>query len=84
MPLTRVMPLVPSVIAKYWHAMTNNEESSQYFDLISQVVDDNLRLKWEAEISAAELGRLHRPERMDIMGNKLKNGMCQASIRFQT
>jgi len=56
LPLTRVMPLVPSVIAKYRRAMTNNEESSQYFDLISHAVDDNLRQKWETEISAAERG----------------------------
>ncbi len=82
LPLTRVMPLVPSVIAKYRRAVSNNEESSQYFDLISQAVDDDLQQKWEKEISAAENGRLDRPELMDIMGNQLKNGMCEAIISF--
>ncbi len=82
LPLTRVMLLVPSVIAKYRRAVSNNEESSQYFDLISQAVDDDLQQKWEKEISAAEHGRLDRPELMDIMGNQLKNGMCEAIISF--
>ena len=82
--LTReVMVLVPSVITKYCRAMTNNEDSSQYFDLISQAVDDTLREKWEKEITTAESGRIHRPELMDIMGNQLKNGMSIDIISFQ-
>jgi len=54
LPLTRVMPLVPSVIAKYRRAVSNDEESSQYFDLISQAVDDDLQQKWEGNISGRE------------------------------
>ena len=74
------MPPVPAVIAKYRRAVTNNEESIQYFELLSQAVDEELRERWESAISAAERGRIEKPELMDIMGNQLKNGTCLVDI----
>jgi hypothetical protein len=70
-------PPVPSVIGKYRRAVVNQKESTDYFDVISNAVDEELLVKWEAEIKKAESGRVNKPEMMDIMANKLKTGTPQ-------
>lgn len=65
---------MPSVIGKYRRAVINDRESTEYFELLSSSVDDELRQQWEVAIARAESGRIQHPELMDIMGNQLKTG----------
>ena len=69
-----MMP-VPAVIAKYRRAVLHDRESAEYFDLLSQSVDEELQSQWENAITAAEVGRIANPQLMDIMGNQLKHGI---------
>jgi len=69
-----MMP-VTMVITKYHRAVFNDRESKEYFDLLSQSVDEELQSQWENAITAAEVGRIAKPQLMDIMGNRLKHGI---------
>jgi hypothetical protein len=64
---------VPSVIKKYQRVALNSQDSIEYWEDLSKGVDERLRDQWEAEILQAERGRVHKPQKMDILGNQLKN-----------
>lgn len=68
------------MIGKYRHVVINNEESIEYFDELSRIVDEDLRTQWESDILAAEAGRIEKPGMMDMMANQLKNCTCMVNI----
>jgi len=51
----------------------SSKDSNEYLEDLSNAVDEPLRDEWEAEILQAEQARINKPQRMDILGNQLKN-----------